>query len=60
MRLIAGHFIGSTGFPVKPIKTTEYCTTKETKENKSANSFWNLYLAEDKSLYALLYFIFKY
>jgi hypothetical protein len=47
MRLRAGHFIGSTGFPVKPIKTTEYSTTKETKENKSANSFWNLYLAED-------------
>jgi hypothetical protein len=60
MRLKIDHLIGSTGFVVKPIKTTEYSTTKETKENKSANSFWNLYLAEDKSLYALLYFIFKY
>ena len=60
MRLKTGHLIGSTEFPGNPIKTTGYSTTKETKENKSANSFWNLYLAGDKSLYALINFIFKY
>jgi hypothetical protein len=39
---------------VKPGKTTAYSTTKGTKENKSANSFRNLYHSEDKSLYVLL------